>query len=110
MVSGIVWYLRKSAQTGYCLVVDRVCGLELIFQLFSTVDIELLAKLEDELKHEKSSDIPEFAEQQEIIDEIVKHGEWQVKDVAGEQEVVLTKKFGNEKYDQSHPALVFPYS
>ncbi|KAJ5780567.1 Mitochondrial glycoprotein [Penicillium paradoxum] len=62
----------------------------------SEVDIDLLAKLEDELKHEKSSDIPEFAEQQEIIDEIVKHGEWQVKDVAGEQEVILSKKFGNE--------------
>jgi len=59
-------------------------------------DIDLLAKLEDELKHEKTSDIPEFAEQQQVIDEIVKHGEWQVKDIEGEQEVILSKKFGNE--------------
>ena len=64
---------------------------------FSPGDIDLLAKLEDELKHEKTSDIPEFKEQQEIIQEIVKAGEWQVKDVEGEQEVVLSKKFGNEK-------------
>ncbi|OGE49628.1 hypothetical protein PENARI_c020G12301 [Penicillium arizonense] len=59
-------------------------------------DIDLLAKLEDELKHEKSSDIPEFEEQQENIDAIVKNGEWTVKDVEGEQEVILSKKFGNE--------------
>ncbi|KAJ5816486.1 Mitochondrial glycoprotein [Penicillium robsamsonii] len=62
----------------------------------SEVDIDLLAKLEDELRHEKSSEIPEFEEQQEAIDDVVKHGEWQVKDVAGEQEVILTKKFGTE--------------
>ncbi|KAJ6087430.1 hypothetical protein N7467_006344 [Penicillium canescens] len=59
-------------------------------------DIDLLAKLQDELKHEKSSDIPEFEEQQENIDAIVKNGEWTVKDVEGEQEVILSKKFGNE--------------
>ncbi|KAJ5555189.1 Mitochondrial glycoprotein [Penicillium sp. DV-2018c] len=62
----------------------------------SDFDVELLAKLEDELKHEESSDVPEFNEQQEIITEIVKHGEWKVKDVPGEQEVVMTKKFGPE--------------
>jgi complement component 1 Q subcomponent-binding protein len=49
------------------------------------------------VKHEKTSDVPEFTEQEEVIKEIVKAGEWQVKDVAGEQEVVLSKKFGNEK-------------
>ncbi|KAJ5766941.1 uncharacterized protein N7511_004557 [Penicillium nucicola] len=59
-------------------------------------DVELLAKLEDELKHEKASDVPEFEEQQETIDAIVKSGEWAVKDVQGEQEVILSKKFGNE--------------
>ncbi|CAG8041264.1 unnamed protein product [Penicillium salamii] len=64
-------------------------------------DVELLAKLEDELKHEKSSDVPEFKEQQEVIQEIIKAGEWQVKDVEGEQEVVLSKKFGNEKVSVS---------
>ncbi|KAJ5306170.1 hypothetical protein PENANT_c024G08201 [Penicillium antarcticum] len=59
-------------------------------------DVELLAKLEDELKHEKASDVPEFEEQQETIDAIVKSGEWAVKDIEGEQEVILSKKFGNE--------------
>ncbi|CAI7577244.1 unnamed protein product [Penicillium glandicola] len=62
----------------------------------SDVDIDLLAKLEDELKHEKSSEIPEFEDQLEAIEETIKLGEWQVKDVAGEQEVILTKKFGTE--------------
>ncbi|KAJ5248181.1 hypothetical protein N7524_012141 [Penicillium chrysogenum] len=62
----------------------------------SEVDVELLAKLEDELRHEKSSEIPEFEEQLEAIEETIKVGEWQVKDVAGEQEVILTKKFGTE--------------
>lgn len=72
-----------------------------------TVDIELLAKLEDELKHEKSSEIPEFEEQLEAIEETIKHGEWQVKDVAGDQEVILTKKFGTEKYDSYDPIRFF---
>ncbi|KAJ6133213.1 hypothetical protein N7471_008428 [Penicillium samsonianum] len=63
----------------------------------SEVDIELLAKLEDELRHENSSEIPEFEEQLEAIQDTIKHGEWQVKDVAGDQEVILTKKFGTEK-------------
>jgi complement component 1 Q subcomponent-binding protein len=52
--------------------------------------------------------VPEFNEQQEIITEIVKHGEWQVKDVAGEQEVVLTKKFGPERYDLSRSIRLCP--
>lgn len=74
---------------------------------FFTVDIELLAKLEDELRHEKSSEIPEFEEQLESIEETIKDGEWQVKDVAGEQEVILTKKFGTEKYDSYNPSRLF---
>lgn len=78
-------------------IASSVCDLRLTFDFFFKGDVDLLAKLEDELKHEKASDIPEFAEQQEVINEIVKAGEWQVKDVEGEQEVVLSKKFGNEK-------------
>lgn len=88
-------------------MVDSVCGLALILDFIFTVDIELLAKLEDELKHEKSSEIPEFEEQLEAIEETIKHGEWQVKDVAGDQEVILTKKFGTEKYDSYNPIPVF---
>lgn len=87
-----------------CRIADSTYGLRLTFDCyFFSGDIDLLAKLQDELKHEKSSDIPEFEEQQENIDAIVKNGEWTVKDVEGEQEVILSKKFGNEKYDLSTP-------
>ncbi|KAJ5711723.1 hypothetical protein N7488_005879 [Penicillium malachiteum] len=60
-------------------------------------DIELLAKLDEEVKHEKASGAEDAKEQKTSIDYTLKAGEWEVKDVAGEQEVVLTKKFGNEK-------------
>ncbi|KAJ6114681.1 hypothetical protein N7486_000459 [Penicillium sp. IBT 16267x] len=59
-------------------------------------DIELLAKLDEEVKHEKASGAEDAKEQKASIDYTLQAGEWQVKDVAGEQEVVLTKKFGNE--------------
>ncbi|KAJ5623235.1 hypothetical protein N7490_011840 [Penicillium lividum] len=59
-------------------------------------DIELLAKLEEEVKHEKASGAEDAKEQKASIDYTLQAGEWQVKDVAGEQEVVLSKKFGNE--------------
>ena len=99
--------MKGSAEIRCCLVADSVCGLALIWDFIFTVDIELLAKLEDELKHEKSSEIPEFEEQLEAIEETIKHGEWQVKDVAGDQEVILTKKFGTEKYDSFNPIPAF---
>ncbi|KAJ5639407.1 uncharacterized protein N7484_007269 [Penicillium longicatenatum] len=59
-------------------------------------DVELLAKLDEEVKHEKASGAEDAKEQKASIDYTLQAGEWQVKDVAGEQEVVLTKKFGNE--------------
>ncbi|KAJ5469669.1 hypothetical protein N7539_009287 [Penicillium diatomitis] len=59
-------------------------------------DIELIAKLEEELKHEKASGQEDAREQQASIEYTLQSGEWQVKDVEGEQEVVLTKTFGNE--------------
>ncbi|KAJ5769250.1 hypothetical protein N7520_003809 [Penicillium odoratum] len=59
-------------------------------------DIELLAKLDEEVKHEKASGAEDAKEQKASIDYTLQAGEWQVKDVAGEQEVVLSKKFGNE--------------
>lgn len=61
-----------------------------------TGDVELLAKLDEEVKHEKASGAEDAKEQKASIDYTLQAGEWQVKDVAGEQEVVLTKKFGNE--------------
>ncbi|KAJ5930283.1 hypothetical protein N7466_005776 [Penicillium verhagenii] len=59
-------------------------------------DVELLAKLDEEVKHEKASGAEDAKEQKASIDYTLQAGEWTVKDVAGEQEVVLSKKFGNE--------------
>lgn len=61
-----------------------------------TGDLELLAKLEDEVKHEKASGAEDAREQEEGIKYALESGEWKVKDVQGEQEVILTKTFGNE--------------
>lgn len=72
-----------------------------VYSSFSTGDVELLAKLDDEIKHEKSSGAEDAAEQETSIKYALENGEWQAKDVEGEQEVVLTKKFGNETYDSS---------
>ncbi|KAJ5115043.1 regulatory protein SUAPRGA1 [Penicillium alfredii] len=59
-------------------------------------DVDLLSKLNEELSHESETDPSELKDQQESIDAFLKDGNWQVKDVEGEQEVVLSKKFGNE--------------
>ncbi|EEA18977.1 Mitochondrial acidic protein mam33 [Talaromyces marneffei ATCC 18224] len=59
------------------------------------VDIELSEKLADELSHEQSSG--ELEEPAAAIKAFLANSSWEVKDVAGEQEVVLTRKFGNEK-------------
>lgn len=72
-----------------------------VYSSFSTGDVELLAKLEDEIKHEKTSGAEDATEQEASIKYALENGEWQAKDVEGEQEVVLTKKFGNETYDSS---------
>lgn len=58
--------------------------------------MELIAKLDEELKHEKASGVEDAREQKASIDYVLDAGEWKVTDVEGEQEVVLTKKFGNE--------------
>ncbi|EED12422.1 regulatory protein SUAPRGA1 [Talaromyces stipitatus ATCC 10500] len=59
------------------------------------VDLELSGKLEEELSHEQSSG--ELEESAAAIKSFLENSSWTVKDVAGEQEVVLTRKFGNEK-------------
>lgn len=78
----------------------RTCANVYLY-FFLTGDIELIAKLEEEIKHEKASGIEDAREQQASIDYTLQNGEWQAKDVEGEQEVVLTKKFGNETYGPS---------
>ncbi|GES57495.1 regulatory protein SUAPRGA1 [Aspergillus terreus] len=60
-------------------------------------DIELVAKLEDELKHEKASGLEDLDSSVQNIQYVLQNNSWEVKDVPGEQEVVLTKKFGNEE-------------
>ncbi|KAK1142678.1 Mitochondrial acidic protein mam33 [Aspergillus melleus] len=60
-------------------------------------DVELAAKLEDELKHEKSSGLNDLEASVQNIQYVLQNNSWEVKDVPGEQEVVLTKKLGNEE-------------
>ncbi|KAL4779411.1 mitochondrial glycoprotein [Aspergillus varians] len=60
-------------------------------------DVELAAKLEDELKHEKSSGLEDLESSVQNIQYVLQNNSWEVKDVPGEQEVVLTKKFNNEE-------------
>ncbi|KAL4926897.1 MAM33 family protein [Aspergillus undulatus] len=60
-------------------------------------DAELSAKLEDELKHEKSSGLEDLEASVSNIQYVLQNNSWEVKDVPGEQEVVLTKKFNNEE-------------
>ena len=84
-----------------------------------TGDFELVAKLEDELKHEKASGLQDLEASVQNIQYVLQNNSWevsaacsvsilysvdlatnirnQVKDVPGEQEVVLSKKLGNEE-------------
>ncbi|THC89914.1 hypothetical protein EYZ11_010626 [Aspergillus tanneri] len=60
-------------------------------------DVELVAKLEDELKHEKASGLTDLESSVQNIQYVLQNNSWEVKDVPGEQEVVLMKKFGKEE-------------
>ncbi|PKX91936.1 MAM33 family protein [Aspergillus novofumigatus IBT 16806] len=60
-------------------------------------DIELVAKLEDELKHEQASGLEDLETSVQNIQYVLQNNSWEVKDVPGEQEIVLTKKFGKEE-------------
>ncbi|KAL4908098.1 hypothetical protein BDW74DRAFT_148579 [Aspergillus multicolor] len=60
-------------------------------------DAELAAKLEDELKHEKSSGLEDLESSVQNIQYVLQNNSWEVKDIPGEQEVVLSKKFNNEE-------------
>lgn len=60
-------------------------------------DPELIAKLEDELKHEKDSGLQDLEESVQNVQYVLQNNSWEVKDVPGEQEVSLIKKFGSEE-------------
>ncbi|PWY92654.1 matrix protein [Aspergillus heteromorphus CBS 117.55] len=60
-------------------------------------DVELVAKLEEELKHEQASGLEDLEPSVQNIQYVLQNNSWEVKDVPGEQEVILTKKFGNEE-------------
>jgi complement component 1 Q subcomponent-binding protein len=57
-------------------------------------DVELSAKLEEEISYEKNN--ASVDEASEAIKAYLQSSPWKVKDVAGEQDIVLTRKFGNE--------------
>ncbi|EYE91960.1 MAM33 family protein [Aspergillus ruber CBS 135680] len=60
-------------------------------------DVELAAKLEDELSHEKASGLNDLETSVQNIQYVLQNNSFEVKDVPGEQEIVLTKKFNNEE-------------
>ncbi|KAL1979234.1 hypothetical protein VTN96DRAFT_6418 [Rasamsonia emersonii] len=59
-------------------------------------DVELIAKFEEELRHEKASGLDGLEASVENVKLLLENGPWEVKDVPGEQEVVFSRKFGNE--------------
>ncbi|KAL1859396.1 Mitochondrial acidic protein mam33 [Paecilomyces lecythidis] len=59
-------------------------------------DVELVAKFEEELQHEKASGLEDLDASVQNVKYVLENGPWEVKDIPGEQEVVLTRKFGNE--------------
>ncbi|KEY78766.1 regulatory protein SUAPRGA1 [Aspergillus fumigatus] len=75
--------------------IEQIIKLTPIF--FVQGDIELVAKLEDELKHEKASGLEDLETSVQNIQYVLQNNSWEVKDVPGEQEVVLSKKFGSEE-------------
>lgn len=59
-------------------------------------DLELIAKFEDEVKHEENSGLEGLDGSLENFKFLLENSPWEVKDVSGEEKVALTKKFGNE--------------
>ncbi|KAH2762612.1 hypothetical protein KXW10_009732 [Aspergillus fumigatus] len=85
---------RQSPAEGKVLYKQNI-KLTPIF--FVQGDIELVAKLEDELKHEKASGLEDLETSVQNIQYVLQNNSWEVKDVPGEQEVVLSKKFSSEE-------------
>ncbi|KAL1968207.1 hypothetical protein VTN77DRAFT_2042 [Rasamsonia byssochlamydoides] len=98
--------LSATIQRPSLLASTQKCIAKQAYPAFSTArilrepagegDVELIAKLEDELRHEKASGLDGLEASVENIKLLLENGPWQVKDVPGEQEVVFSRKFGNE--------------
>ncbi|KAG6909487.1 hypothetical protein DXG01_017209 [Tephrocybe rancida] len=59
-------------------------------------DIALTDKLSEELKYEQES-ASQIAETPEFLSQFLKINPWEIKDTLGNDEVVMTRTFGNEK-------------
>lgn len=60
---------------------------------------ELLVKLESEIQVEKSGEnTEEKVDQRKFLEDWIESNGWEIKDVVGEEEVVLTKTHGKETY------------
>jgi Mitochondrial glycoprotein len=62
----------------------------------SEVVEELVAKLDSEIRGEKDSRNPETYS--DTIEEYLKESGYQIHDTPGQEEVILSRKFGDEKY------------
>ncbi|KAJ3781265.1 mitochondrial glycoprotein [Lentinula aff. detonsa] len=60
-----------------------------------TADVALSNKLLEETKYEKES-MAELSKEPEFLQEFKAHGKWQIEDTPLNDEVLLTRKFGNE--------------
>ena len=61
---------------------------------FTTADVVLSQKLSEELQYEKTATVD--AAEPEFLKSFREQGVWKIEDVAGADEVALTRTFGNE--------------
>jgi complement component 1 Q subcomponent-binding protein len=59
-----------------------------------TADVVLSQKLQEELQYEKTA--VTYASEPEFLKSFKEEGLWKIEDVAGQDEVALTRTFGNE--------------
>ena len=59
-----------------------------------TADVVLSQKLQEELQYEKTA--ATYASEPEFLKSFKEEGLWKIEDVAGQDEVALTRTFGNE--------------
>jgi len=67
------------------------------------VDSELSAKLESEIQFE--TEVKENEPQPASIKDFLENGPFEIQDIPGQEDVVLTRTFGNEKYGKSTSPL-----
>ena len=68
--------------------------------ILSIVNVELSAKLENELAMEK--EMRDTEQPPDHIREYMENTDFKIQDTLGQEEVILTRTFGDEKYEMNH--------